>query len=91
LTLSTQTKSKNRKTKRGGPIRLASIPDFGDDQVLSVPEFAALNNISVHTAYRVLSSSNAPVTVQLSDNRLGVTRRANRDWQQSQERKRAVA
>ena len=62
------------------PRRIASVPDFGDDQVLTVPEFAALNGISLHTAYRILAGPNPPVTVQLSKNRIGISRRAQRDW-----------
>jgi hypothetical protein len=77
---------KNKKPKRGGPIRLAAIPDYGDDQVLSVAEWTTLNNLSLHSGYRILSGPDAPVTTQLSDNRIGVTRRNNRDWQKSRAR-----
>jgi hypothetical protein len=91
LILSKQKKPRVHFAKRGGPIRLPSVPDYGDDQALSVPEWATLNNISLHTAHRILASPNGPVTVQLSDNRVGVTRRSNREWQQSRERKRSVA
>jgi hypothetical protein len=52
---------------------------------LTVPEWAAINGFSVHTAYRVLAGLKSPVTLQLSDNRIGITRRANRDWQNSRE------
>jgi predicted DNA-binding transcriptional regulator AlpA len=83
--LSQQKKPREHFAKRGGPISTATRPD----QVLSVPEWAMLNNLSLHTAYRVLASPDAPVTVQLSENRVGITRRANLDWQESRVRKRA--
>jgi hypothetical protein len=81
-----QKKPREHFAKRGGPIRLQSIPDHGDDQVLTVPEWSSLNSFSLHTGYRILAGPKPPVSIQLSDNRIGITRRANREWQKSRER-----
>ena len=53
-----------------------------DDQVLTLAEWRSLNRLSERTARRILHSPDAaPVTVMLSRQRVGVTVRANRDWQ----------
>jgi hypothetical protein len=79
-----------KKHSDGGPRRVASVPDYGDDQTLTVPEWTALNGISVHTGYRILAGPNPPVTTQLSKNRIGITRRANREWQAACSRSRST-
>jgi hypothetical protein len=44
----------------GGPRRIDHVPDHGDDQVLTVPEWAAICGVSLHTAYRNLDPKKTP-------------------------------
>jgi hypothetical protein len=57
-----------------------------DDEVLTIKEWCLLNKISERNARRILKAPGAPAVLQLSTNRLGITRRANREWQQSRVR-----
>jgi hypothetical protein len=54
------------------------------DQVLSFREWRELNGLSERTARRILKQPepDRPVITQLSPNRIGITRRANRAWQE---------
>jgi hypothetical protein len=57
-----------------------------DDYVLTFPEWCALNRIGTRSGRRILSGPDGPVVTQLSTNRIGITRRANREWQESRAR-----
>jgi hypothetical protein len=54
-----------------------------DDAVLTLEEWRVVNNFSPRTAQRILHSPDAPVTTHLSAQKLGITVRNNRAWQQS--------
>jgi hypothetical protein len=58
-----------------------------DRQVLTFNEWCVLNALSERTGRRILKSGTGPRIVQLSARRFGITVRANREWQQSRERK----
>jgi hypothetical protein len=57
-----------------------------DCRVLSFDEWCAINNLSVWTARRLIKAGKGPKILQLSPRRIGVTVRANREWQQARER-----
>jgi hypothetical protein len=63
-----------------------SLAPLLDDRCLTFNEWCALNGIGQRTGRRILKSGNGPAVVQLSDRRIGVTVRANREWQESRER-----
>jgi len=58
-----------------------------DDAVLSFKEWCALNGHSERQGRRILQSgNNGPTVPQLSDRRIGISRRNNRDWQEKRAR-----
>ena len=57
-----------------------------DDQVLTIPQWAALNGFSERTAFRILDGANPPRVVQLSAKRIGIRVGDNRIWQESRAR-----
>lgn len=60
-----------------------------DDQVLTLRQWCALNNISARTGARILDPDNdkpKPKVTQLSDKRIGVRVRDNRIWQETRGR-----
>jgi hypothetical protein len=63
-----------------------------DDQVLTFPEWCALNTIGKRTGRRILDGEYGPPPeiTRLSPNRIGITRGANRRWQQQQTRTASV-
>lgn len=63
-----------------------SSPD--DDEVMTLAEWRATNNLKPRTAARILAGpkDQRPVLTQLSERRYGITRRNNRLWQQSRAR-----
>jgi hypothetical protein len=85
-------KRQDRKKKvRGRPIGIGhnlgpSLAPLLDDRVLTFRQWAALNSLGERTARRLLKSGHGPPVVQLSDRRIGITVRANREWQESRER-----
>ena len=85
--------AKHPKQKRGTktPMKkrasaLDGLLTLSDDQVLDFFAWCQLNRISERTGRRILASPDAPQTVQLSQRRVGVTVRANREWQHARER-----
>jgi hypothetical protein len=72
-----------KKKKKKASDRLSLAGQLLDDQVLSFREWIALNNISWRTGRRVIEGQDGPAVVQLSPRRIGITVRANREWQQS--------
>jgi predicted DNA-binding transcriptional regulator AlpA len=51
------------------------------DRVLSFRQWCEINGISHATGRRIINAGNGPTAVQLSARRIGVTVRANREWQ----------
>jgi hypothetical protein len=90
--------AKPPKQKRGTktPMRKrvlaldAPLTSLADDQVLGFIEWCRLNRISERTGRRILANPDGPATVQLSPRRVGVTVRANREWQLERERERGA-
>ncbi len=66
--------------------RRASLERDDDDQVLTFNEWCRLNRISPRNGRRIIKAPGGPAVIQLSANRIGITRRANREWQASRER-----
>jgi predicted DNA-binding transcriptional regulator AlpA len=54
-----------------------------DDRVMTFAEWCLLNGFSQSTGQRLIASGQAPVFIQLSLRRKGVTVGENRRWQQS--------
>ena len=73
-----------RSVRKDGPFAINH-----DDQVLTFYEWCKLNRISERTARRVMAAGDGPTVTWLSSNRMGITVRANRAWQQSRSNKRA--
>src|SRR5262245_34436921 len=57
-----------------------------DDAVLTFKEWAALNGVSERQGRRILKSGSGPTVTMLTDKRVGISRRANRAWQQARAR-----
>ena len=76
-------KRHRRKARR--PFSLAGFEN-DDNRVLSFRQWCILNGISARTGRRILASGNGPTVTQLSDRRIGITIRANREWQEARER-----
>jgi len=79
----TMTRRKKERIKR---LQQAQQLRQLDDSVLTFSEWCALNGIGDRTGRRIRASGRGPVFVQLSEKRVGVTLRANREWQQSRAR-----
>jgi hypothetical protein len=58
-------------------------PPLNDDQVLTFAEWCRLNTLSPRNGRRILKSGNGPRIVHLSERRIGITVRANREWQKA--------
>ena len=74
--------AKGRAERRQLRQRLAE----DDDAVLTFKEWCSLNSVSERQGRRILTSGNGPTVTQLSDRRIGITRRNNREWQASRAR-----
>jgi hypothetical protein len=62
-------------------------PAFHNDaQVLTFLQWCSLNNLSERTGRRILAGGSGPVITDLSAQRIGITVRANRAWQDSRAR-----
>jgi hypothetical protein len=82
-------KRQRRKARRpASAARSFSLAGFetDDNRVLSFRQWCILNGISARTGRRILASGAGPVVTQLSARRIGITIRANREWQESRER-----
>ena len=82
-----QNEQRPRKRNRR-PRQLTEMLAHLDDRVLTIPEWRALNSLSIPTGHRILQGEYGPPpeVVQLSPNRVGITVRANREWQQRRAR-----
>jgi hypothetical protein len=89
-TLDAQPSSKKRQPKRPwtavGSARTEPLSMLLDSQVMTFHEWCRLNRFSERTGRRLLKSGDGPVIVQLSPMRIGITVRANREWQASRVR-----
>jgi hypothetical protein len=57
------------------------------DEVLTFKHWCCINKISERSGRRILDAPDGPVVTQMSARRIGITRRNNRAWQQSRERR----
>jgi hypothetical protein len=57
-----------------------------DDAVLTFKEWCALNGFGERTGRRILAAAGGPTVTQLTDKRIGISRRANRAWLESRAR-----
>jgi hypothetical protein len=75
------------KAKAPKPRVPAPIPPFlNPDQVLTFPQWCALNNLSERTGRRILAAGKGPVITELSPQRIGITVGNNKTWQASRAR-----
>jgi hypothetical protein len=77
-------KQTERKQRKQQFTPLPAI--LNDNQVLRFSEWCSLNGISQRTGRRLFASGDGPVLTQLSPKRVGITVRANREWQASRAR-----
>jgi hypothetical protein len=54
-----------------------------DDAILTFGEWIALNGLSERTGRRILDKPGGPVVTKLTDKKIGISRRANRAWQEA--------
>ena len=52
-----------------------------EDRVLTFIEWCKVNSLSPRTGRRILANGNGPVVTRVSERRIGVTVKANREWQ----------
>jgi len=79
--------TKQRKQRKRRPSALAApLSTLNDNQVLTFAEWCRLNSIGLRTGRRILRGPTPPKVVQLTTRRIGITVRANREWQQSRSR-----
>jgi hypothetical protein len=64
----------------------APLSALHDDQVLTFLEWCRLNRISERNGRRIIAAPGGPATTMLSARRIGITIRANREWQASRQR-----
>jgi hypothetical protein len=57
--------------------------DINQYRILSFADWCRLNGISQATGRRILKSGKGPVVTQLSDRRIGISVRANAEWQEA--------
>jgi hypothetical protein len=57
-----------------------------DDEVLTFSKWCKLNSIGQRSGRRIIKAPGGPTVIQLSANRIGITRGANRAWQASRAR-----
>jgi hypothetical protein len=74
--------AKGRAERRQLRQRLAE----DDDAVLTFKEWCALNTVSERQGRRILAEPGGPTVTMLSDKRIGISRRHNREWQQARAR-----
>jgi hypothetical protein len=73
-----------------GPALEEPLAALLDDRVMTYAEWCQLNGIGIRTGYRILRGSDPPQTLQLTERRIGITVRANREWQQRRSRSRST-
>jgi hypothetical protein len=58
-----------------------------DDKVMTFSQWCELNGIAETTGREIRASGEGPRFIQISDNRIGVSYRENRRWQETRFRK----
>jgi predicted DNA-binding transcriptional regulator AlpA len=66
--------------QRDEKSRQRALEADNDHKILTLPEWQALNGISKATGQRIRKRGGGPATVQLSERRVGITLKANREW-----------
>jgi hypothetical protein len=88
--MSTKQKRRARQQRKSHqarkPERVPILAIVSDDQVLTFGQWAALNGLSPRTGRRVIAEPGGPAIIKLSENRIGISVRANREWQASRTR-----
>jgi hypothetical protein len=85
----TQRPQRPRKARkpRKSLVPRTPMPAFVNDaQIMTINEWCALNSIGHRTGRRILALGEGPVITELSEKRIGISVRANREWQASRER-----
>src|SRR5262245_32977045 len=83
-------RAKRKKGRAAGRKRRAAerlrvfeqMRNMPDDAVMTVGEWTSLNSLSARAARRILHGDNGPAVVQLTPQRVGITVKANREWQE---------
>jgi hypothetical protein len=57
-----------------------------DQRVMTIPQWCEINGFSIWTGQRLLKAGKGPKITQISDRRIGITVRANREWQDARVR-----
>jgi hypothetical protein len=76
----TEQERRAAQRRQSDPVRDREI-EFNQFRVLTFAQWCALNGISPATGRRLLKSGKGPVVTQLSDRRIGISVRANAEWQ----------
>jgi len=86
-TTETEEERKRRlKKRRAAKLLLRQRLVEDDDAVLTFREWCTLNGLSERLGRRILTGGNGPTVTDLSDRRIGITRRNNRIWQAARAR-----
>jgi hypothetical protein len=86
-----RSRAARKKKVRGRPVGIGhnlgpALAPLQDDRCLTFREWCQLNSLGERTGRRILASGNGPTVTQLTDKRIGITVRANREWQASRAR-----
>jgi hypothetical protein len=82
--LTKKEKEAQRKRIAERDARRDAMTDFNNPhQVMTVPQWARLNNVSVTQAKRVIKAGEGPPVMQLSKNRKGIRVSDNTRWQEA--------
>ena len=52
-----------------------------DQRVMTIVQWCEVNGFSIWTGQRLINAGKGPAITQISDRRIGITVRANREWQ----------
>ena len=75
-----QQREQRLKKGRAKKLQLRQRLVDDDDAVLTFNEWCALNGHSERQGRRIITSGNGPIVTQLSDRRIGISRKHHRDW-----------
>jgi predicted DNA-binding transcriptional regulator AlpA len=62
------------------------VPVVSPNRVLTLPQWAEVNSISLKTGKRLLAAGQGPRVTQLSERRIGIREIDNAEWQASRVR-----
>jgi hypothetical protein len=77
--------NERRRRQRQLVDDLFALPD--DNHVLTFTEWCRLVSISPRQGRRIITGNNGPTVTQISDRRIGITRRNHRLWLASRARR----